>query len=186
MLFCLLIYGEKFLKSEVASDKGRADIIIELPDGSLMGIEVNHSSGIISSDDKAINDHQTSVAHSASSFSSVPGSLSSQINHAEVQTIKPVSQHGDSYVITHGILTDKETKILSNLIIKAFDQIAEKNYTLPLLRYNRKVYAAAVAVYGTSKVMVLFADVVWKDDSKHTPSWNEISTTQGTIPPVKT
>ncbi|MDR1036279.1 MAG: AAA family ATPase, partial [Deltaproteobacteria bacterium] len=186
MLFCLLIYGDRFLQTEVTSDKGRADIIIELPDGSLMGIEVKHSPGIISSDDTASNDTPTSVALSASSFSSASGSLPSQINHADDQTVRPVSQHGDSYVLTHGLLTEKETKILSNLIIKAFDQIAEKNYTLPLLRKNRKVYAAAVAVYGTSKVMVRFADVVWKDDRKQTPSWNEISPTQGTISPVKT
>jgi hypothetical protein len=75
---------------------------------------------------------------------------------------------------------------LKTPIKKTFDQIAEKIYLLPLLRYNRKIYAAAVAVYGTSKVMVRFADVVWKDDSRQTPSWNEISPTQATIPPVKT
>jgi hypothetical protein len=190
MLFCLLIYGDKFVHPEVYSDKGRADIIIDLPDGSLMGIEVKHSPGIISSDDEATKDTPTSVATSVSSFStvssvsSVSGSLSSQISNTEDQTIKPVSQHGDSRVITLGLLSETETKILENLIKKAFDQIAEKNYILPLLRYNRKVYAAAVAVHGTSKVMVRFADVVWKDDSKKTHSWNEINPTHGTKSPV--
>jgi hypothetical protein len=99
-----------------------------------MGIEVKHSHDIISSEDTATNDAPTSVALSASSFSSASSSPSSQINHADDQTFKPVSQHGDSYVLTYGSLTEKETKILSNQILKAFDQIAEKNCTLPLLR----------------------------------------------------
>jgi hypothetical protein len=189
MLFCLLIYGDKFINTEVTSDKGRADIIIELPDGSLMGIEVKHSPGIISSDDKTTDDAPASVAPSGSSFSSASsasGSLSSQISNAEARTVKPVSQHGDSRVLTLGLLTENENKILETLIKKAFDQIAEKNYLLPVLRYNRKIYAAAVAVYGTSKVMVRFADVVWKDDSRQTASWNEISPTQGTMPAIET
>jgi hypothetical protein len=186
MLFCLLIYGDKFIDTEVTSDKGRADIIIELPDGSLMGIEVKHSPGIISSDDKATDDTPTSVAPSDLSFSSASASLYSEISNAEALTKKSVSQHSDLRVITLGLLTENETKILENLIKKAFDQIVKKNYLLPLLRYNRKVYAAAVAIYGTSKVMVRFADVVWNDDSRLTPSWNEITPTQGTIPPIKT
>jgi hypothetical protein len=186
MLLCLLIYGDKYSQNEVLTDKGRSDIIIELPDGILMGIEVKHSPGIISSDDKSTNDYPTSVALSDSTFSSASSSLPSKTTHAEAQTVKPVFRHGDSYVITHGLLTEKETRILEHQIKEAFNQIANKNYTLPLLRYNKKVYAAAVAVYGTSKVMVRFADVVWKDACKQTPTWHEISPAQGNIPPTET
>jgi endoglucanase Acf2 len=145
-----------------------------------MGVEVKHSPGIISSDDNTTNYSSSSVALSVSSVSSVSSSssfLSSQVSHDEHQPIQPVSQHDESYVITHRILTEKETKILSKKIKEAFEQIAENNYILPLFKYNTKVYAAAVAVYSTSKVMVRFADVVWKDDRQQTPSLNEIGST---------
>jgi hypothetical protein len=57
-------------------------------------------------------------------------------------------------------------KKLENLIEKAFNQIAEKNYTKKFLASRSGIYAAAVAIYGTSHVMVRFKRVIWKGERK--------------------
>jgi hypothetical protein len=50
---------------------------------------------------------------------------------------------------------------LENMISAAFEQIGKKNYAKKFLSEGVDVYAAAMAVYGTSNVMVRFKKVVW-------------------------
>ncbi|MDR1036246.1 MAG: AAA family ATPase [Deltaproteobacteria bacterium] len=53
---------------------------------------------------------------------------------------------------------------LEKMISAAFAQIIKKNYAKKFLSEGVDVYAAAVAVYGTSDVMVRFKKVVWSED----------------------
>ncbi|MDR1312722.1 MAG: ATP-binding protein [Deltaproteobacteria bacterium] len=55
---------------------------------------------------------------------------------------------------------------LEKMINQAFIQIVQKNYAKKYLADGFDVYAAAVAVYGTSEVMVRFRKVVWEGSRK--------------------
>ncbi|MDR1312664.1 MAG: AAA family ATPase [Deltaproteobacteria bacterium] len=55
---------------------------------------------------------------------------------------------------------------LEKMINQAFIQIIQKNYAKKYLADGFDVYAAAVAIYGTSDVMVRFRKVIWKGDQK--------------------
>jgi hypothetical protein len=90
----------------------------------------------------------------------------------EIKHKNPNPAHKDT-VATHNITsTDKliiygkKSKYLiaklEALISKAFSQLIKKNYVKKYLAEETDVYAAAVAIYGTSEVMVRFKKVVWK------------------------
>lgn len=56
--------------------------------------------------------------------------------------------------------------ILLRHIEMAFTQILVKNSTKLFLEKGKELFAAAVAVYDTSDVMIRFGHVGWKDDLK--------------------
>ncbi|MDR1313881.1 MAG: AAA family ATPase, partial [Deltaproteobacteria bacterium] len=60
------------------------------------------------------------------------------------------------------------TRKLQTMIRNAFKQLTEKNYAKKYLVESTDVYGAAVAVYGTSDVMVRFKKVVWSDKQSKT------------------
>ncbi|MDR1313917.1 MAG: PD-(D/E)XK nuclease domain-containing protein [Deltaproteobacteria bacterium] len=60
------------------------------------------------------------------------------------------------------------TRKLQTMIRNAFQQLLQKNYAKKYLGETSDVYAAAVAVYGTSDVMVRFKKVVWSDKQSKT------------------
>jgi hypothetical protein len=62
------------------------------------------------------------------------------------------------------------TRKLQTMIRNAFQQLLKKNYAKKYLGETTDVYAAAVAVYGTSDVMVRFKKVVWSDKQSKTIS----------------
>jgi hypothetical protein len=76
----------------------------------------------------------------------------------------PVS--GNEIII--GKRTKAITRKLQTLIRKSFIQLVKKNYAKKFLCETTNVYAAAVAVYGTSDVMVRFKKVVWHDKNAQT------------------
>jgi hypothetical protein len=64
--------------------------------------------------------------------------------------------------IIHGIRSEYVNGRLEKMINQAFIQIVQKNYAKKYLADGFDVYAAAVAVYGTSDVMVRFRKVIWE------------------------
>ncbi|MDR1035183.1 MAG: ATP-binding protein [Deltaproteobacteria bacterium] len=63
--------------------------------------------------------------------------------------------------IEHGKHSDYVKGRLEKMISAAFNQLIKKNYAKKYLSEGAEVYAAAMAVYGTSDVMVRFKEVVW-------------------------
>jgi hypothetical protein len=65
------------------------------------------------------------------------------------------------------IVIGKRTKFLTRklqtMIRNAFKQLVQKNYEKKFLVESPDVYGAAVAVYGSSDVMVRFKKVIWSD-----------------------
>ncbi|MDR1314832.1 MAG: PD-(D/E)XK nuclease domain-containing protein [Deltaproteobacteria bacterium] len=70
------------------------------------------------------------------------------------------------------IVIGKRTKFLTrklqSMIRNAFKQLIQKNYAKKYLVESTNVYGAAVAVYGTSDVMVRFKKVVWSEKQSQT------------------
>jgi hypothetical protein len=64
------------------------------------------------------------------------------------------------------ILYPAGRKSLETNIERAFKQIVQRKYTAPYLGSAEKVYAATVAIYDSSDVMIRFRRVVWKDQAK--------------------
>ncbi|MDR1313557.1 MAG: hypothetical protein LBQ12_07640, partial [Deltaproteobacteria bacterium] len=60
------------------------------------------------------------------------------------------------------------TRKLQAMIRNAFRRLVQKNYAKKYLVESANVYGAAVAVYGTSDVMVRFKKVVWSDKQSQT------------------
>ncbi|MDR1313207.1 MAG: AAA family ATPase [Deltaproteobacteria bacterium] len=89
-------------------------------------------------------------------------------------SISPYAHVGASSLLKDGLLSETEAKVLDRKVKEAFNQIMERHYTRPLMKFNQKICAAAVAVYGTSKVMVRFADVVWRNEIREELGWNEM------------
>jgi hypothetical protein len=79
---------------------------------------------------------------------------------------------GETPVSDNEIVIGKRTKFatrkLQTMIRKAFKQLILKNYLKKYLGETTNVYGAAVAVYGTSDVMVRFKKVVWADKPSKT------------------
>jgi hypothetical protein len=76
----------------------------------------------------------------------------------------PVS---DSEIVI-GKRTKFLTRKLQKMIRNAFEQLVQKNYTKKYLVESSEVYGAAVAVFGTSDVMVRFKKVIWSDKQSQT------------------
>ncbi|MDR1313185.1 MAG: AAA family ATPase [Deltaproteobacteria bacterium] len=76
----------------------------------------------------------------------------------------PVS--GNEIVI--GKRTTFITRKLETMIKSAFTQLIQKNYAKKFLSETPNVYGAAVAIYGTSDVMVRFKKVVWVEKQSNT------------------
>jgi hypothetical protein len=76
-------------------------------------------------------------------------------------------KHAEIPLSNNNIIIVKRSKYvnlkLQKLINRAFLQIVKKKYTEKFLAEGSKVYAAAVAINGSSDVMVKFKKVVWAD-----------------------
>jgi hypothetical protein len=79
-----------------------------------------------------------------------------------------------SRLLELGLVPDSVNRILENKIQEAFDQISIKNYAKPYIASVKPILAVAIAVYGTSAVMVRFAKVVWKTGEPNTIAFDEI------------
>ncbi|MDR1037716.1 MAG: AAA family ATPase [Deltaproteobacteria bacterium] len=77
-----------------------------------------------------------------------------------------VSFEGETIVI--GKRSEYVNSRLEKMISAAFVQIIDKNYTKKYLSDGVDVYAAAIAVYGTSDVMVKFKKVIWGGEERDT------------------
>ncbi|MDR1035475.1 MAG: hypothetical protein LBT40_02530, partial [Deltaproteobacteria bacterium] len=74
----------------------------------------------------------------------------------------------DGETIVLGKRSEYVNSRLEKMISAAFVQIIEKNYAKKYLAECEDVYAAAIAVYGTSDVMVKFKKVVWAVEERDT------------------
>jgi hypothetical protein len=70
--------------------------------------------------------------------------------------------------IAKGKRTKFLTRKLQTMISNAFQQLTQKNHAKKYLVVSANVYGAAVAVYGTSDVMVRFKKVIWSDKQSQT------------------
>ncbi|MDR1037473.1 MAG: AAA family ATPase [Deltaproteobacteria bacterium] len=99
----------------------------------------------------------------------VPGNgwLAIEIKHEKA---KPAHKGSDVSFAGEKIIIGKPSKYvkgrLEKMISAAFVQIIKKNYAKKFLSDGGDVYVAAVAVYGTSDVMVRFKKVVWAGRGK--------------------
>ncbi|MDR1036771.1 MAG: AAA family ATPase [Deltaproteobacteria bacterium] len=99
----------------------------------------------------------------------VPGNgwVAIEIKHEKAD---PAHRGADVVFAGDKIVIGKPSKYvkgrLEKMISAAFDQIIKKNYAKKYLSEGDDVYAAAMAVYGTSNVMVRFKKVVWAGRGK--------------------
>jgi hypothetical protein len=90
----------------------------------------------------------------------------------EIKHEKENAAHGQTDVslnkgdIVYGGRSEYVNGRLEKMINQAFIQIIQKNYAKKYLADGFDVYAAAVAAYGTSDVMVRFRKVVWEGARK--------------------
>ncbi|MDR1037477.1 MAG: AAA family ATPase [Deltaproteobacteria bacterium] len=99
----------------------------------------------------------------------IPGNgwVAIEIKHEKAD---PAHKGSDVYFAGEKIVTGKPSKYvkgrLEKMISIAFNQIINKNYAKKYLSEGGDVYATAMAVYGTSNVMVKFKKVVWAGREK--------------------
>ncbi|MDR1040225.1 MAG: AAA family ATPase [Deltaproteobacteria bacterium] len=146
---------------EVYSNAGRADLLLDVSGKGYIVVELKYASD----SDKPGNSD------------AIPG-----LQTVPIKVLAdPSSDHGPradidgcSRLIELGSLPDNVKRILERKINEAFKQISEKDYTKPYLASGKPVLAAAVAVYGTSAVMVRFGRIVWKANGDNETDIKEI------------
>jgi hypothetical protein len=166
----------------LASDNGWADIVIKTFQGHWVAVELEyarvHYKGGNTNPDGAIAIFQSVIDDQKSfAYSKFPDlNSNSNSNSNDNESVQPLSSIDNAY--GNSDIKKKSSKINSiddypivrDILMKhieiAFDQILHKNYAKPLLELGVDVYAAAVAVYDTSDVMIRFRRVGWKDDQK--------------------
>ncbi|MDR1040651.1 MAG: ATP-binding protein [Deltaproteobacteria bacterium] len=137
---------------EVYSDAGRADLLFDVSGNGYIVIELKY----LESDEMRKDNDGLSGRRSEPPV--------------EVRTAPsdgsgyPADFAGCSWLLELGLMSDSVKRILERKIEEAFDQILIRNYAKPYLASGKPILAVAVAVYGTSTVMVRFAKVVWKAD----------------------
>jgi hypothetical protein len=119
------------------SDIGRSDISVQTLDGDWIILEIKH-------------DNAVSAAHVKKNFSGrdIGSSSATSIDSGVAQSS---GKHSPG---------TRDVRVLDSLntnIRKAFSQIVDRHYGRKYLWGSTKVYAAAIAIYGTSDVMVRFA-----------------------------
>ncbi|MDR1039150.1 MAG: AAA family ATPase [Deltaproteobacteria bacterium] len=147
---------------EVYSDSGRADLLFDVSGKGYIVMELKYADA----DDKP--------GH----FSGLPGGNAephpTALSDPSDNSGPPAYLDGFSRLLETGNMPDNVKRILEVKIEEAFKQISSKNYAKPYLASGKPILAAAVALYGTSTVMVRFANVVWKADGDRDIDLREI------------
>ncbi|MDR1039809.1 MAG: AAA family ATPase [Deltaproteobacteria bacterium] len=168
MRFGGAIFSENMLEvlGEVYSDAGRADLLFDVSGKGYVVIELKYIED--DGDRQAIQKSRYS-RHSRRTVS--PEAAGSDLTRAGEH---PASLTGFTRLLEYGNKPDKVERILESKIEEAFNQILDHDYGKPYLVSGKTVRAAAIAVYGTSVVMVRFAEVVWKDIVEGMPELKRI------------
>ncbi|MDR1041693.1 MAG: AAA family ATPase [Deltaproteobacteria bacterium] len=140
---------------EAYSDSGRADLLFDVSGNGYVIIETKFAH----SEEEHKNRNSRHSQHDEPSSSVTPG------HPADGR--EPADLTGLTRLLEHGKVTDKVKRILESKVKEAFRQILINNYAKPYLVSEKPILAAAIAVYGTSTVMVRFAEAVWNADGKN-------------------
>ncbi|MDR1039575.1 MAG: AAA family ATPase, partial [Deltaproteobacteria bacterium] len=133
---------------EVYSDAGRADLLLDVHGKGYIVLEVKHLKAEDSQNRQDVRHHRE-YDPSRPEGSELPDNGGKAVFS------------GLSSRLKHGIVTEKIKRILEKQVNDAFNQILVKNYAKQYLASGKPVRAAAIAVYGTSDVMVRFAEIIW-------------------------
>ncbi|MDR1040966.1 MAG: ATP-binding protein [Deltaproteobacteria bacterium] len=165
MRFGGAVFTGNMLKAlgEVYSDAGRADLLLDVYGKGYLVMELKFT---------ADDGKHGKIHGAAGSNAGVPPFVRSDPSDCSGP---PAAFDGLSKLIELGTLPDNVKHILESRIKDAFKQISEKGYAKPYLASGKPIVAAAVAVYGTSAVMVRFAKVIWKADENRDMDFKEIS-----------
>jgi hypothetical protein len=150
---------------EAYSDSGRADLLFDVSGNGYAIIEMKYAKAVV---EEQKNQDTLNSSLDNSSASVCPG-LQSDGGEPAVLT-------GLTRLLELGKVTDKVKRVLENKIEEAFSQILVNNYAKPYLASERPVLAVAIAVYGTSTVMVRFAEAVWNAEGNNVKSLTDIPT----------
>ncbi|MDR1040767.1 MAG: AAA family ATPase [Deltaproteobacteria bacterium] len=155
---------------EVYSDAGRADLLFDVSGKGYVVMELKYA---------APADGRETTGHQATPTPPYPTDVSSELSDGGGA---PADLDGLSRLLELGYVTDQVKRVLEGKIEEAFSQILSKNYAKPYLASGKPVLVAAVAVYGTSAVMVRFAKLVWKADEVRKTVLEEISPPAPLVP----
>ncbi|MDR1040118.1 MAG: hypothetical protein LBR80_08130 [Deltaproteobacteria bacterium] len=147
---------------EKFSDDGWADLLLDVSGNVYVIIEMKYAQA--EEEQNFRNGRQ--VLNEESPSSVAPGSQS--------DAGEPAVLTGLTRLLEHGKVTDKVKRILESKVEEAFAQILVNNYAKPNLVSESPALAASIAVYGTSVVMVRFAEAIWTADGKQVQSLTDI------------
>jgi hypothetical protein len=132
---------------------------IKIPDGGRTVMKVKRAPELISQDESS----SPSPVRHFSAFSSASGSASGSLYadncSPETGGLQPLTLHDSHRPLTHGILTESETRIHTNQIKENSIYIFPKNYISQLLKFSRYGHSISVSVCGTSFIMFILSDV---------------------------
>ncbi|MDR1040903.1 MAG: AAA family ATPase [Deltaproteobacteria bacterium] len=142
---------------ETSSDAGREELLFDVFGNGYVIVEMKYAQ--TEEEEKIRNGRH--VSHGRLNDSPSSAASGSQFDGGE-----PAVLTGFTRLLEHGMLTDKVKHVLESKVEEAFSQILINNYAKPYLVSERPVLTVAIAVYGTSTVMVRFAEAVWNSDRK--------------------
>ncbi|MDR1041432.1 MAG: AAA family ATPase [Deltaproteobacteria bacterium] len=160
ILYIILCFGTFLPDIESFTDKGRSDLVLRTPKGDWIVIEVKHVKARASAN---IVNISSSDDYEDQSSSSVKEPSSNNGDFASGD-IRQVPKAGTVSSAISGHTPKSVISSLNSNIDKAFRQIISKNYAKQFLGTNRDVYAAAVAIYGTSTLMIRFGHVEFSSE----------------------
>jgi hypothetical protein len=141
LLYCYLSVTNIKPVSEAFSDKGRTDMVLTTHQEEVLVIEVKH----IPSTAPENFEGETSVGAGTAA------------GHDGAAVIGITASRHDKLFDKSTEIEDPHIAFLLDRSVKdAFRQISENNYSKPCLGRGNQVYETAVAVYGTSDVMIRF------------------------------
>lgn len=154
MKFGSAVFSGNMLEAlgETFSDTGRSDLLFDVSGNGYIVVELKY---LKSSDNENKKGGQS--FHDNDSQEPDGSSPSDDGGH-------PSSLIGFTRLLKHGEVSNRVKRQLENTIKKAFTQILANDYAKQYLASGKTVRAAAIAVHGTSTVMVRFAEVIWDTD----------------------
>jgi hypothetical protein len=134
---------------ETFSDSDRSELLFDVSGNGYMAIELKYLKSSDNEDKNCSRPTHETDPH-ALDGSSHPDDGS-----------QPTSIMGFTRLLKHGMVSNQIKRQLENIIEEAFTQILAKDFARQYLVSGKTVRIAAIAVHGTSTVMVRFAEVIW-------------------------